>query len=182
MADVGDLRTDEQLVDACNRGDAAAFEALYVRHRDWALRLAWRLTGHREDALDVLQDTFAYFLTKFPGFRLTAKLTTFLYPAVRNLAIAARRKRRREPTGAEIDVEAAATEPPEAFATGELGAALAGLSDEHRETLLLRYVDGMSLDEIAAALEIPEGTVKSRLHAAVESLRRDPRTKRYFGS
>ncbi|MBC7968470.1 MAG: sigma-70 family RNA polymerase sigma factor, partial [Fuerstia sp.] len=88
-----DNRTDLQLVAALNAGDAAAFDVLYFRHRDWVMRLAMRFTGNHEDALDVLQETFAYFARKFPGFELTAALTTFLYPAVRNFSLAARRKR-----------------------------------------------------------------------------------------
>jgi RNA polymerase sigma-70 factor (ECF subfamily) len=57
---------------------------------------------------------------------------------------------------------------------------LAALSEEHREVLLLRFVDGLNLGEIASALEIPLGTVKSRLHNALTTLRKDPRTKTFF--
>ena len=74
-----DNRTDQQLVEAINGGDSTAFEILYYRHRDWTMRLALRFTGHHDDALDVLQEAFAYFARKFPGFILTASLTTFLY-------------------------------------------------------------------------------------------------------
>src|SRR5690348_6654700 len=87
-----DARSDLELVAAINDGDAAAFEVLYLRYRDWVAGLAYRFTGDSDTALDVLQETFLYFLKKFPGFRLTANLKTFLYPAVRNLSIAARRK------------------------------------------------------------------------------------------
>src|SRR5690349_24540123 len=88
--------SDQQLVDAINAGDARAFDALYFRYRDWVVRLATRFTGHGDDALDVLQETFAYVLRKFPGFRLSASMTTFLYPVVKNLSIAAKRKRTRQ--------------------------------------------------------------------------------------
>src|SRR5688572_4393458 len=87
--------SDQDLIDALNRGDVRAFDALYHRYRDWVVRLAVRFTGSEEDALDVLQETFAYVFRKFPGFRLTASMTTFLYPVVKNLSIAARRKRTR---------------------------------------------------------------------------------------
>src|SRR3954469_7079189 len=87
--------SDQQLVDALNAGDVRAFDAIYFRYRDWVHRLATRLTGNPDDALDVLQETFAYLFGKFPGFVLTARLTTFLSPAVKNLAIAHRRKRHR---------------------------------------------------------------------------------------
>src|SRR5438034_7161618 len=87
-----DARTDQELIAAINNGEAAAFEALYFRYRDWVVGLAYRFTRDEDAALDVLQETFLYFLKKFPGFRLTANLKTFLYPAVRNLSIGARRK------------------------------------------------------------------------------------------
>ena len=62
-----DKQSDEELVMAANRGEAEAMEALYFRYRDWAYSLAWRFCGNREDALDVLQDTFAYFFNKLKG-------------------------------------------------------------------------------------------------------------------
>ena len=62
-----------------------------------------------------------------------------------------------------------APEPPEA-GVGDLAVVLSGLSEEHREVLLLRFVDGLSLAEIAQAIGIPLGTVKSRLHAALVRL------------
>jgi len=61
-----------------------------------------------------------------------------------------------------------------------LAAALGVLPELHKEVLLMRVVDEMSMAEIAAALSIPVGTVKSRLHHALAALRADPRTKRYF--
>src|SRR4051812_10296442 len=65
-----DSRSDLELVEALNAGDASAFDALYYRHRDWVVRLARRFSGHGDDALDVLQETFACLAGKFPGFRL----------------------------------------------------------------------------------------------------------------
>ena len=62
----------------------------------------------------------------------------------------------------------------------ELARALAALSEAQREVLLARYVDGMTLAEIAGALDIPLGTVKSRLHNALRRLREDGRTRKYF--
>jgi RNA polymerase sigma-70 factor (ECF subfamily) len=178
-----DPRSDADLVRALNAGDASAFDALYYRHRDWVVRLAQRFTGNGDDALDVLQETFSYFFRKFPGFVLTASITTFLYPVVKNLSIAARRKRTRQVQLVEGDARPDPTAPA-AVDYGkqreELAEVLAVLPEAHREVLLMRFVDGMSLIEIAEALAIPEGTVKSRLHNAVATLRRDERTVRYF--
>ena len=174
--------TDAELVAAINRGDAAAFEILYFRHRDWVAALAYRFTGDSDAALDVLQETFLYFLKKFPGFRLTANLKTFLYPAVRNLSIAARRKAARyQATPAELEQLEHAPAPPVAGAEADdLPFVLATLPEEQREVLLLRFVDGLSLAEIAEAMGIPLGTVKSRLHNALQTLRQDERTKSFF--
>ena len=170
-----DNRTDQQLVDALNQGDAAAFDVLYFRHRDWVMRLAIRFTGHHEDALDVLQETFGYFVRKFPGFELTAAITTFLYPAVKNLSLAARRKRLRSVSDNQ-DTLSLIPQPPSSDSANrdEFTRTLAGLSDAHHEILLMRFVDEMTQPEIATALDVPLGTVKSRLHHALLTIRQSP--------
>ena len=176
-----DARSDEALVEAANRGEVAAFEALYRRYWDWVVRLAYRFTGNRDDALDVLQDTFTYLLRKLPGFRLSARMTTFLYPVVKNLSLAARRKSARY-----VSDDQALTDIPAEIPTGgaetrdELAQVLSMLPEGQREVLLMRFVDDMSLTEVAQALEIPLGTVKSRLHNALRTLRNDQRTRDYF--
>jgi RNA polymerase sigma-70 factor (ECF subfamily) len=176
-----DARTDLELVAAINNGDAAAFEVLYFRYRDWVAALASRLTGDDNAGLDVLQETFLYVLRKFPGFRLTANFKTFLYPAVRNLSIAARRKAERYQAGADDPerLENAAA-PSAGSPEGDLQFVLARLPEEQREVVLLRFVDGLSLSEIAEAMNIPLGTVKSRLHNALEYLRHDELTRNFF--
>jgi RNA polymerase sigma-70 factor (ECF subfamily) len=180
--DIEASRSDAELVAAINHGDAAAFEVLYFRHRDWVAGLAYRFTGDSDASLDVLQETFLYVLRKFPGFRLTANFKTFLYPAVRNLSIATRRKAARyQATAAELEQLEHTPAPPATGAEGgDLGFVLAALPEEQREVLLLRFVDGLSLAEIAAAMGIPLGTVKSRLHNALQTLRQDQRTRNFF--
>ena len=175
-------RSEVELVTAINRGDAAAFEALYFRHRDWVAALAYRFTRDSDASLDVMQETFLYFLRKFPGFRLTANIKTFLYPAVRNLSIAARRKAARyQATAAELEQLEHAAAPPAAGAeAADLQIVLSALPEEQREVLLLRFVDGLNLAEIAQAMDIPLGTVKSRLHKALQTLRQDERTRNFF--
>jgi RNA polymerase sigma-70 factor, ECF subfamily len=174
--------SDLELVAEINGGNEAAFAVLYHRHRDWVVNLAWRWTGNRDTALDVLQETFFYLSRKFPGFTLTAKLQTFFYPVVRNLSIAARRKLERFDSRASAEVLAERIESPEppANSRDQLQAVLATLTEEHREVLLLRFVDGLSLSEISAAMDIPLGTVKSRLHNGLDTLRKDPRTTKLF--
>jgi RNA polymerase sigma-70 factor (ECF subfamily) len=174
-----DPRSDEALVAGINAGDESAFEALYYRYRDWVVRLAYRFCGSEADALDVLQDTFAYLLRKFPGFALSARMTTFLYPVIKNLALAARRKQAR--AGDDYGLDGV----PDRYsarqgALDDLAAVLARLSDVHREVLLMRFVDDMSLGQISQALGIPLGTVKSRMHNALQTLREDPQSLEYF--
>ncbi|HEX7081985.1 MAG TPA: sigma-70 family RNA polymerase sigma factor [Gammaproteobacteria bacterium] len=182
-----DRRSDEELIEACNRGGAAeaarAFETLYRRHRDYVLRVAMRFARNREVALEALQETFAYLLEKFPpvgpGLVLTARLQTLLYPVAKNCAISALRKtgRDRELEGVEPDDFPAGDAPCD---SGAVEAALARLDADRRELLTLRFVDGLSLAEIADVLEVPLGTVKSRLHLAIKQLREDPRIKDLF--
>jgi len=177
MPETTDQRSDLELVTALNSGESTAFDVLYHRYSDWVLKMAWRLTRHEDDSLDVLQETFAYLAGKFPGFELTASMTTFLYPAVRNLAIASGRKRRRSIGGSEM-LEELPQDSASAPNTGEdIAAVLSSLTDDHREILLLRFVDGLNQSEIAKRLDVPVGTVKSRLHHAVRILRESPAAK-----
>lgn len=163
-------RSDAELLSLAGRGDAAAFEALYLRHRDFVHRVAWRFCRDESEALDVLQDVFAGLLRRAPRIRLTGRLTTYLYPAVRN-AVATRRRKDRPLKFGEVPERPEVGERIPVDLHPELRAALESLSEPHREVLLMRAVDGLSMEEIGAALGIPSGTVKSRLHHAVQSLR-----------
>ncbi len=182
MPDQRESLSDAELIAAVNQGDSTAFEILYLRHRDWVTALAYRFTGDEQLALDVLQETFLYFLKKFPGFVLTARLQTFLYPAIRNLSIAAQRKVvRLQGDNAHLETLAAPEPSVQSEQGGEaLTNALATLPEEQREVLWLRFVEDFSLNEIAEVMEIPLGTVKSRLHNALTTLRKDERTRKYF--
>ena len=165
-----------------NDGDSGAFEVLYLRHRDWTVNLAFRFTGDRELALDVLQEAFLYLLKKFPGFALRAKFTTFLYPVIRNLALNARKKNQRyELVDDKLEELTEPVEPDvEESLEDQLRLVMESLPTQQQEVLLLRFVDDHSLNEIAEILEIPPGTVKSRLHNALRALAENPRTKTYF--
>ena len=176
------MESDQQVVERVNKGDPEAFEILYYRYRDWVYRLAWRFTSHQQDALDALQETFLYLMGKFPGFELTASMTTFLYPAVKHISTTIRAKRRRFSSDDDVLAEIVSPDPekPTDLHRSELASVLSSLPDERREILLMRYVDNMSLQEIAAALGIPVGTVKTRLHRALRALRDDRRTRDYF--
>jgi RNA polymerase sigma-70 factor (ECF subfamily) len=179
-----DPRSDEELVRLCNEGDAdsaaRAFEALYRRHKEYVLRVALRFVHDRELALDVLQETFGYLLGKFPptgdGLTLTAELRSLLYPVAKHNALTLRRKAERFPADehhGDPDELAASAAP----SSGDIARVLGRLPEERREVILLRFVDGLSLEDTAVALGIPLGTVKSRLHLALKQLREAPEIK-----
>ncbi|MGE3109874.1 MAG: RNA polymerase sigma factor [Phycisphaerales bacterium] len=174
-----DPRTDAELLRAYVRGEASAFDVLYERHRDWAWRLSGRFSRDQSGAMDIMQEAFAYLIARAPGLELRAPLRSLLYSVIKHAALSRRRRRPFEPL---IDQDTAATE--RAGAGDEdlrvLDSALARLPEAQREVLLMRTIDGLSLAEIAAALSIPAGTAKSRLHFALQSLREDAGLARYF--
>jgi RNA polymerase sigma-70 factor (ECF subfamily) len=183
--DAADSRSDEELVAICNRGDgdaaAAAFNVLYRRHREFVLRVALRLTADRELAADALQEVFTYLLRQFPppgpGLELRARLTTYLYPVARHSTLTLLRKARRFSTA---EQEPDSLPAPAESDTDDLDRLLATLPQPQREILSLRFVDDLALDDIARALAIPLGTVKSRLHLAIKALREHPAAKKFF--
>lgn len=185
MPTKADSRSDEALVRVCNEGSARqatrAFDTLYGRHKAYVLRVARRFIDDHDLALDVLQDTFIYLLRKFPpqgaGLELTARLTTLLYPVAKHCALAAREKSRRFVSDQDAPEPVFESDPDP---RSDIEGLFSGLTDERREVLLLRFVDDLSLEEIANALEIPLGTVKSRLHTAIQQLKKDPKTKEFF--
>jgi RNA polymerase sigma-70 factor (ECF subfamily) len=159
--------TDADLVAAANRGDPRAMETLFRRHRDWVVGLARRTGADREDALEVLQEAFLYLWRKMPGFTLRCRMTTFLYPVVRHMALDRLRRRRTTTLHHEPAVEPRDHDEERRDLRDMVG----GLPEGQREVVLLRFGDGLSLKEISDALEVPLGTVKSRLHHALARLR-----------
>ena len=142
--------------------------------------MAQRFGADRQAAVDMLQETFIYLLKKFPpageGLVLTAQLWSLLYPVAKNLSLSSLRQRARIDDSEEFDPDrlpAPGAPDPAERDPARLSAAVARLSAERRE-VLLRFVDDMSLQDIADTLSIPLGTVKSRLHLAVRELRESP--------
>lgn len=178
--------TDGKLIARAREGGAdgqQAFAQLYHRHRDWAFRLARRHCPDEATALDLAHDAFIALLNELPRLELTASLRTWLYRVIRNRSLdLARREARRS----RIRLRIAAASRPGAAPPGDqpenepLREALASLTDRQREVLLMRVVDGMSVDEVATALEVAPGTVKSRLHHALAALRQHPAALSYF--
>jgi RNA polymerase sigma-70 factor (ECF subfamily) len=169
--------TDEELMTACRRGDASAFTALYERHRDRAMRHATGMLGDADAAGDVVQEAFLYVFRKAPSWEPRAKFTTLLYRVVTSLAVTELRRRKRRSASAigEEDPPAPGSGPEGAAAAFELASkvreALAEMPEPYREALALRFFDDLPYEEIAELLEVPVGTVKSRIHHGLELLK-----------
>ena len=179
--------SDELLVRRANAGELGAFEVLYRRHRDWAVRVAARCGCGHDDALDVVQDAFLWLLRQFPGFELRAKMRTVLYPIIRNGALARRRKRQTQNShratfavSRTVDANDASVDSDRDALLHDLTRMLDAMPEFHREVLYLRFVDDFDISEIATVLEIPAGTVKSRLHHALAALRESDTAKKWF--
>ncbi len=174
--------TDEELVERVRRGDAAAREELFGRSFDVSYRIAFRLLGQADDAMDAVQDGFfkaARHLAEFDG---RSQFRTWLLRIVTNAARDLGRKRGRRPTVRLADTSGDGVEPSfeEDPALGmhradqrrKLDAALAKLSPAIRESFVLFAEGEMSYKEIAEIQGVPIGTIMSRLHFARQKLQK----------
>ena len=181
--------TAEQL-EAIRRGDADAFEQMARQHAPRLFRLALRLTGRREDAEDLVQETLVRALPALRRFEGRAKLSTYLARALGNQWKNRLRSRERsrlvdwfrgrrdagdEDDGGERAPADDAPSPLERLEArdraGEVRRALVKLEPNRRLALLLREVEELSYEEIAEMTSVPVGTVRSRLARAREDLR-----------
>lgn len=171
-------------------GNPEAFESLVRRHEREAYQVCFRMLGDREDAMDAVQETFLRVYRGLLRFRGDAAFRTWLIGIALNvcrnkLASAAEKQKRvtssitqEDPENGEVsDVDLRDCAPdPESSAMGHelraaLEKALASLAPDHREILVLREIQEMEYEELAAVLACPVGTVKSRLCRARQALR-----------
>ena len=175
---------DAELVDRWLGGDPRAFETLVRRHERRVFGLVMRMLGNRQEAEDVAQEAFLSLHRHGHRFRREARFSTFVYRVAANAALNRRRslgrKRAREEAlsrrqDAGFDLPTTPRDPEDATAGGEVQAqvqeALLKLSADLRTAIILYDIEGQSYGEIAEALQIPEGTVKSRIHRARNALR-----------
>ncbi|MDI3269453.1 MAG: sigma-70 family RNA polymerase sigma factor [Bacillota bacterium] len=178
--------SEKELLRLAQEGQVAAFEELIARHQLKVYHLALRLTGDAEDAADMAQEAFLKAFLSLPTFRGDASFGTWLHRITTNVCLDEYRRRQRRPKVVDVrphegeldEVDWPDPQPgPETLVLRkehrqELERALLSLPDEFRVPLVLRDVEGMSYGFIAQTLQIPEGTVKSRLHRARLALRR----------
>lgn len=153
----------------------ARFDETMLVHLDGVFRLALWLLGNRADAEDVVQETFVQALQSFHRFEPGTNARAWLYTIMRHIHANRRRASRRAPifSGGEDDIDrvAAVEQTPQHVTAREILDALAELPDGYQEVVLLSDVEELSYKEIAGVLDIPMGTVMSRLHRARRLLR-----------
>ena len=180
---------DQALVERCRQGDPTAFARLVALHESMVFNLAARLIGDAEEAKDVAQDVFLQVYRTLGRFEGRSSLKTWIYRIVVNQCHNRHRwwRRRKKDCSRPLDELTPADQarlvagdrgpasPYEELRrrerSGRVQAALSSVSFDHRAILLLREVEELSCEAIAATLGIPEGTVKSRLARAREALR-----------
>jgi RNA polymerase sigma-70 factor (ECF subfamily) len=172
---------DEIAIDRARRGDRDAFRVLVDRHARALFRLAFRMTGNQLDAEDIVQETFLKAWKQLARFDGRAGFGTWVHRICSNCALDHIRARKRHDSGASDDVvlaqAAAATPSPERIAQSSqvsaiLGAALDELSDMERAAFVLRHYEGLSIEDISAALGVQTGAAKHSVFRAVQKLRR----------
>jgi RNA polymerase sigma-70 factor (ECF subfamily) len=188
------LSLDESvLIDRCLAGDDTAFDQVVLRYQDMVFNLACRLLGGYDEAVDLSQEVFLQVYRKLSTFRRDASLRTWIYRIVINRAKNRQRwwKRRmgemtalsieeaesRPGSGVSARLVCDDDAPDEALARKEQGQilhrAIEKLPFDQRTILLLKEIEGLSYEEISNTLDLPLGTVKSRLARARKSLRDD---------
>ena len=167
------------------RGDTDAFEALVLENQKKVYNLALKMTGNENDALDIAQEAFLRAYTGLKSFRGDSRFSVWMYRLVYNLCVDFTRKKQRTPAspltyidddGELTDIEVPDTRyaPENVAEKRELREAVTrgidALPPKHKEILVMREVTGLSYEDIAATLQISEGTVKSRLSRARQNL------------
>jgi len=175
---------DRRLITECLNGRPTAFCELVSRYQDRLFNTVFRLTDNAEDAQDVVQETFLSAYQSLDSFKGEAQFFTWLYRIAMNTAISLRRKHKGTLS---IDVGVngeAPIEPLDGSETsrpghaierremeGRVQRALKHLSPEHQAVLVLKDMEGQKYEAIAEILQVPIGTIRSRLHRARIELR-----------
>ena len=175
----GGSGTDGVLVRAAKSGDASAFGELYERYRDAIYRYCLSRTGTAHDAEDLTSDVFVKALHSIDRYQERGlPFVAFLYRIARNAAIDRSRTLKQPLSVDELVTQPASRQNVEADAMlavdrSILLAALTKLKTEHRDVIVMRFIEGYSALEVAAALGKTEGAVRTLQHRALERLRKE---------
>lgn len=171
---------DDELVRRAREGNEGAFTELMRRHERRVYNLAYRMLGRAEDARDATQDAFLSCFRNLGSFRGDAAFSTWLHRIAANACFdILRRRPPMDPLEAEVREPASAPDPADQAAGAiDVQRALLLVPPEFRAVLVMHDAQDLALEEIAEALGVPLGTVKSRLHrgrvALAQALAREP--------
>jgi RNA polymerase sigma-70 factor (ECF subfamily) len=175
-AEAGDV---PRFLDRLRAGDATAFEELVITYQHRVFGVALRMLGNAAEAEEVAQEAFVRAHRALGDFRGDAKLSTWLYAITSRLCLnrlaSGERRLARQGEDTLLRLSDAAPRPDAALERRELetalGRAIADLAEDGRIVVVLRDLEGLSYEEIAQVLELPLGTVRSRLHRARADLK-----------
>ena len=173
---------ETELLRRAQTGDPQAFGALVERYQRRVVGVAFAVVHNQDDAIELAQETFVRAFENISKFESRSSFSTWLYRIAANLAIDFRRREGRHTIlrgeDAENEIQRLPSTRGDSFvevSRGELSERISGalkeLTPEHRAVILLREVEGLSYDEISEVLQVPRGTVMSRLHYARGHLR-----------
>lgn len=180
--------SDAELVERFQGGDRRAFDAIVHRYQDRVYTLCRRWLGHPEGAEEITQEVFLALFRSLPNFRGDARLSTFVFKVTLNHCRNHRLYRQRRAWGRhealgprpeeedrperQVADETARTDAPSDTREAQalVAEALRHLDEDHRQILLLRDVEDLSYEEIGEILDLPGGTVRSRIHRARQEL------------
>jgi RNA polymerase sigma-70 factor (ECF subfamily) len=166
------MRSDEDLMEAVASGDEAALAALIDRYAASVHAYLLRHSGNRDDADDLLQETWVRVARSAKSFDTARRFRSWIYGIATNLSRDLfRRRMTREHALRDLATQPPAVPSADSIDQGNLRVRIAELPENMRAVLLLRYYEGMSEAEMAEVLNVPRGTIKSRLHAALRKLR-----------
>jgi len=175
-----DRVNERELVERCRSGDERAFQDLIDRYKDLVFALIARTVQDRDRAEDLAQDVFLRVHRGLPYFRGEARLSTWIYRIVANVCL---QEHSRGAAPVSIDDSRASSRVTNATSTADrrfgdlelrdrLEKAIARLPANYRLLIAAHYLEGVQYEDLASALDLPLGTVKTQLHRAKQQLRR----------
>jgi len=181
---------DDQLIQQTLAGEKNAFGELVAKYQGRLYNTMIQVVGNSEDAYDVVQEAFFQAYLRLETFRQTSKFYTWLYRIAFNVAMGIRRRKRPRPVDvapghdlAEILVDQNLT-PDEIMISAEniqaVQVVIAELDEEFRLTIILRELEDFAYEEIAEILDVPLGTVRSRLHRARAIIKEKLERRKHF--
>lgn len=182
-------QNDQQIVDRICRGEVAAFQILVERYKRKIYYLAYDMLGDQQEAEDVSQDVFIKIFRSLKNFRRDAKMSSWIHQITTNTCIDVLRKRKAKPqtnledfdqiplpdnpagTGSRFHSPEASAEA--SLLQSKINEALVKVTPRERTVFVMRHYNDLKIDEIASALSVSSGTVKSLLFRALKKLRKE---------